>query len=135
MDYVKSPGGFALGLFTEFTDHVAVRKILDGVRGRAEGRPTETLTHEAVEIASWIAALLNLAIAFSYVAMWRKWAVAWLLALGAGFVFQFVLYSSVPLFIRTALVCLYLVGLAVARMRFGKNENAHVHHVQSHCTE
>src|SRR3569833_733531 len=99
MDYVKSPGGFALGLFTEFTDHVAVRKILDGVRDRAERRPTETLTHEAVEISSWIAALLNLAFAFSFVAMCRKWAVALLLSLVAGFVFQFVLYSSVPLLI------------------------------------
>lgn len=34
--YVKDPQGIALGAFTEFADHVAVRKILKGIRDRAE---------------------------------------------------------------------------------------------------
>jgi hypothetical protein len=32
------PGVLALDLFTEFTDHLAVRKILQGVKDRVEGR-------------------------------------------------------------------------------------------------
>ena len=37
----------ALDLFTEFGDHVAVPKILLGLKGRVEGRPPQTLAEEA----------------------------------------------------------------------------------------
>lgn len=33
--YVKTPGGLALGIFTEFADHIAVRRILEGVPSRS----------------------------------------------------------------------------------------------------
>ncbi len=36
---VTQPGALALDLFTEFTDHLAVRKVLQGVQGRVEGHP------------------------------------------------------------------------------------------------
>lgn len=123
-NYVKSPSGFLLGVFTEFTDHIAVRKILQGVRDRAEGKPTETLTHQAIEIAACLLAFLNLLIALFYIAFWRKWGWAWLIALGAGFALLFVLYADVSLFIRVAIPCFYLGGISVAWARFGRYQNA-----------
>ncbi len=112
-NYVKSPKGLALGIFTEFADHVAVRKILEGVRDRAEGRPPQSLTSQAFEIASWCLAVLNLTIALFFVGLWRKWGWAWLIALGAGLLLEFVLYSSVPLVIRAILPWFYLCGIVM----------------------
>ena len=122
-NYVKSPGGLALGVFTEFTDHVAVRKILEGVRDRAEGRPPEPLAAQAFEIASWCLAALDLMIALFFVAFWKEWAWAWLIAFGAGLLLEFVLYSSVPLVIRATLPWIYLVGIVLVWAKFGRFQN------------
>ncbi len=50
-------------LFTEFADHVAVPRILMGVRGRVEGRTSASLAAEGAEIAVWMLALVEMAIA------------------------------------------------------------------------
>lgn len=123
-NYVKTPGGLVLGIFTEFADHIAVRKILEGVRDRAEGRPPESLMRQAFEIACWSIAALNLIIALFYVAFWRKWASAWLIALGAGLLLELVLYSSVLLPIRLILPLLYLGGIVMVWVKFGRFQNA-----------
>lgn len=122
-NYEKSPGGLPLGVFTEFTDHVAVRKILQGVRDRAEGLQPESLTREGIEIGSWFFAALNFLITLLYVAFWRKWAWAWAMALAAGLIFEFVLYGSMPLVIRVLLPCLSLVGIVAAWLNFGRYQN------------
>jgi len=46
-----------LDLFTEFADHVAVPKILLGIKGRVEGRPRQPLAREAMEIMVWVLGL------------------------------------------------------------------------------
>ncbi len=123
-NYVKTPGGFALGAFTELADHIAVRKILQGVRDRAEGRPAESLTAEAVEIFAALLALVNLIIGLFYVAFWRKWGWAWLIALGAGLVLEFVVYSSVPITVRFVTPCLCLIGITMIWLKYGRYQNA-----------
>lgn len=86
-----------LDLFTEFGDHVAVPKILLGVRDRVEGRALQSLTSEAAEIAAWLLALLELAASTVFIFFWRRWDRAWLLALVAGFLVQLELYGHLPL--------------------------------------
>jgi hypothetical protein len=111
-----------LGVFTEFADHVAVRRILKGIRDRAEGRPPESLAGEAVEIAGWILALLELCIATVFAAFGRHWKMAWLLALGAGVLLQFLLYGDAPVWICAALPWFYL-GFMVWRWRMDRARN------------
>jgi hypothetical protein len=120
-NYEHSPSGLALGIFTEFTDHVAVRKILEGVRDRAEGRPPESLFAQALEIASLLLAVLNLLVALLFIAFWQRWGWAWLIALGAGLLLELVLYGTIPPAIRAVLPWLYLLGMAVVGVKFGRS--------------
>src|SRR5262249_18553392 len=123
-NYVKSPSGLLLGVFTEFTDHIAVRKILEGLRDRAEGRPPEALFREGMEMAAYLFRVLNFIITLLYIAFWRKWAWAWAMALAAGLLFEFVLYGSMPLVIRFLLPCLSLGGIIVIWWEYGRFQNA-----------
>lgn len=106
-----APGAWfkLLAMFTEFADHVAVRRILQGVRDRAEGRASPPLGLEALEIAGWLVAFFEFCLAIVLVAVWSRWQPAWLIALGAGALLQFILYSDAPLWIRVILPWLYLV--------------------------
>ena len=45
--YLRDPVGRALGVFTEFADHVAVQAILKGIRDRVEGRAPPSLRSKA----------------------------------------------------------------------------------------
>ena len=103
----------ALDLFTEFADHVAVPKILAGVRDRVEGRVAESLAGEATEIAIWLLAFVEFAISILLVFRWRPWWSAWTLALGAGSLLMFALYAHASLWIGAALCC----GIAVLMLR------------------
>ena len=107
--YHKNYPARALDLFTEFGDHVAVPEILRGIRDRVEGRPPESLTAQGFEIAAWLLGMVELAASAVFVLCWRRWKRAWLLALGAGLLLQFVLYGSVPVWVSAALPWLYLV--------------------------
>ena len=81
-----------LDLFTEFADHVAVPKILLGIKGRVEGRPTQPLAGEAMEIMVWVLGLAELATAAVLIVRWRRWWRAWFLGLAAGLLLLFALY-------------------------------------------
>lgn len=107
--YAPGAGFKVLGMFTEFGDHVAVRRILQGVRDRAEGRASPPLWFEAFEIAGWLVAFFEFCLAIVLIAVWRCWKIAWVLALGAGAPLQFILYSGTPGWIVSVLPWLYLV--------------------------
>jgi hypothetical protein len=89
-----SPTLLPIDLFTEFTDHMAVRKILAGVKDRAEGR-VEPLWSQTVEFFSLVWAL------FFYLAavvslLRRPVTIArWLIALCAGAGWLIVWYAPV----------------------------------------
>jgi hypothetical protein len=100
-----------LGVLTEFADHVGVRKILQGVRDRVEGREPGPLALEAVEIAAWLLAFAELCAAAAVVAFGRRWKAAWLFALGAGALLQFTLYSNSPAWACAPLPWLYLAWM------------------------
>jgi hypothetical protein len=117
--YLRTPFGFVLGVFTEFADHVAVRAILGGVRDRAEGRTPRSLFSQACEIASWLLAVFELALASGWIFRWHGWKQAWLLAAGAGFLLQLLLYSGLPVWLSAPLPLLYLAVMLRVR---------HMHH-------
>jgi hypothetical protein len=73
-----------LDIFTEFADHVAVPKILLGVKGRVEGHPLQALMEEAIEIVVWVLALAEFATAAVMILRLRRWLRAWFLGLAAG---------------------------------------------------
>ena len=79
------PGMLALDLFTEFTDHLAVRKILQGVKDRVEGR-NESFAWQNVQFAIYAATLLIFLAALVWVPLrpltWRRWLAG--LAAGAA---------------------------------------------------
>jgi hypothetical protein len=109
--YLPDAWGKALGVFTEFADHIAVRKILQGVRDRVEGRAPEPLMVEALTIAAWLLAFFEFSIAALAVLCTRRWCVAWLFALGASALLQFTLYSHAPAWACAPLPWLYLTWI------------------------
>jgi len=105
-----------LDLFTEFADHVAVPKILQGIAARVRGDPVESLTAEAVEISVWLLALTECSIAGVLVLFGRHCVRAWLLSAAAGLVLLFTLYAHAPVGICAALA-LAVLGMMVALLR------------------
>jgi hypothetical protein len=94
--------------FTEVGDPVAVRKVLEGVRDRVEGRRLPPLGWQAAEIAVWVLALAELAVALVFLFRWKRWLRAWALALAATGVLFLALYADQPVWIPG------LAGMAVA---------------------
>jgi hypothetical protein len=86
-----------LDLFTEFGDHVAVPRMLLGVRDRVEGRRIQPLAVQAVEIAVWIALLLEFVVAIVLILVRRQWWRAWIAALLAVSTLLFALYARQPI--------------------------------------
>jgi hypothetical protein len=105
-----------LDLFTEFADHVAVPRILTGVRNRVEGRGSDSLAAEGAEIAVWVLALVEMAIAMVLVFRWRQWWHAWCIELGAGSLLMFVLYARAPIWIGAVSGC----GIAILMVRLSR---------------
>jgi len=102
--YHEAGRGLSLDLFTEFADHVAVPKILEGVRDRAEGRAPGSLSIEAIEIAIWVFAFAEFATSVGFIVTWQRWHRAWCLAWGSGSLLMFVLYARAPVWISACLV-------------------------------
>jgi hypothetical protein len=120
-----APGALmkVLGLFTEFADHVAVRKIPQGVRDRVEGRKPESLSLQALEIAACLLALLELCATLVFVARWRRWQLAWLIAMGAGVLVMVVIYSSAPVWLSALLPWIYLAVMLSCRASRAKRSH------------
>jgi len=94
-----------LDLFTEFGDHVAVPRMLLGMRDRIEGRPATPLAMQALELASWTATLLEFTAALFMVLARRYWWRQPAAALISGAILLFVLYARAPLWIGILLQC------------------------------
>ena len=92
----KKPGQLGLDLLTEFTDHLAVRKILQGVKGRAEGR-IEPMTRANMEFAIYLASALIFLGAIILILVrpltWRRW----LAGLAAGTAWLITWYAPVSI--------------------------------------
>ena len=111
-----------MDLFTEFTDHLAVRKILHGVKDRAEGR-VESFTWQTFEFAMLVWALF--AFAAEIVLVLRgplNWS-GWLSAVVAGVAWLVVWYAPIPVALGTA-VNVFASALLFANWRGGAARRA-----------
>jgi hypothetical protein len=107
------PGILGLDLFSEFTDHIAVRKILEGVKGRVEGY-SEPLALNTTEFVIFLVAALLFCTAIVLVLVrpltWR----GWLAALGSGLIWLVVWYAPVSVWIGAVLELFVIAALVRA---------------------
>ena len=116
----NSIGIFALELFTEFADHVAVRKILQGVKQRAE-RNIEPTWVQYVELFTFICTLFTFLTALALLC-WRRltWK-TWGAGLGAGAIWLTTWYAPVASWFNVFLALFAIWTLFLAHRR-GRSE-------------
>jgi hypothetical protein len=91
----NKPGQLAFDLFTEFTDHLAIRKILQGVKGRVEER-IEPMALSTVEFFIYLGTVLIFVTASLLILIRPLTWQGWLAALAAGSVWLVSWYAPVP---------------------------------------
>ncbi len=100
----------ALDLFSELSDHIAVRKILQGVKDRVDGS-SQPFALGTIEFAIYLAAALLFLAALVLVLIrpltWR----GWLAGLAAGMIWLVVWYGPAPVWMGALLDLLVIVGL------------------------
>ncbi|HUL54533.1 MAG TPA: hypothetical protein VLT83_14110 [Opitutaceae bacterium] len=107
------PLPLALDLFTEFTDHLAVRKVLQGVKDRVEGR-VEPLARANTEFAVYVVAALTFGAAVVLTLLRPFTRRRWLASLGAGATWLLTWYAPVPVGLGVLLTILALAGVCLA---------------------
>jgi hypothetical protein len=111
-----SVGIFALELFTEFADHIAVRKILQGVKQRVE-RNIEPRWVQNVELATFLCTLFTFLIALALLC-WRRptWR-AWGAGLLAGAVWLISWYAPIGMWLSLLLALFIIAIMFLTRSR------------------
>jgi hypothetical protein len=107
------PDLLALDLFTEFTDHLAVRKILHGIKNRVEGR-REPMMQQNLEFSVYVAALLIFFAAVVLLLLRPVTRKRWLAGFAAGMAWLVTWYAPVPIWIGALSAFLMLWGLREA---------------------
>lgn len=97
-------------LFTDLADHVAVRKLLLGLKDRAEGT-AEPFANQALELGLYLLLFVEWIVSMGLVLTRRPWAQTWTLALSASASLLFTLYSSADLWIKALLAVVLLAAL------------------------
>ncbi len=105
-----------IDLFTEFTDHLAVRKILHGVKDRAERR-VESFAWQTTEFAVLVWAMLAFFVALGLVLQGPLSRSRWSTALFAGLAWLVVWYAPIPVVAGVAVNLLVLWLLRPDRLR------------------
>ena len=116
---------FALELFTEFADHIAVRKILQGVKQRVE-RDIEPMWVQYFELFTFIFTLFIFLTSLALLC-WRRltWE-AWGAGLFAGTVWLTTWYAPVASWFNV-LLALFAIGALVLAQHFGARKIATIH--------
>jgi len=105
-----------LVLFTEFTDHIAVRKILMGVKGRVEGE-IEPMAQQNAEFTLFvISVLVFITSLFLLLVRSFRWK-RWLAGFGAGFAWLITWYAPISLWLGISFTVLAILGLYFAHRR------------------
>jgi len=105
------PVQLAFDLLTEFSDHLAVRKILQGVKGRVEGK-VEPMAQANTEFVIYIAsALIFLGAVFLIFLRPLSWR-SWLAGLAAGLAWLITWYAPISIWIGAFAELLVLWGLS-----------------------
>jgi hypothetical protein len=112
----SQPGILALDLFSEFTDHLAVRKILQGVKDRVDGY-SQPFMLGTIEFAIYLTAALLFFAALVLVLVRPLTWQGWLAGLGAGIIWLVIWYGPIPAWIGAALDLFVIAGLIRAFRR------------------
>lgn len=106
----SQPSILVFDLFTEYTDYLAIRKILHGVKGRVEGH-IEPMVWTNTEFAFYMAGALIFTVAIVLLITrsfsWKRW----LAGLGAGTVWLITWYTPIPIWIGAVLLVCAVYGL------------------------
>ncbi len=95
--------------FTEFLDHLAIRKILLGIKGRVEGYQ-EPITIQIGEITTFVIGLLEFLAATFLFLIRKEWQQTWGFALLTGMVFTLAVYAHAPYWFSALLELFILLG-------------------------
>jgi hypothetical protein len=110
-----------LDLFTEFTDHIALREILRGVKGRVEGW-AKPFAVQNIEFAIYLLAALVFVAAIVLILTrpltWRRW----LAGLAAGAAWLVTWYAPVPIWVGALLTLAVLWFMWVSQRRESANQ-------------
>lgn len=82
-----------LDLFTEFTDHIAVRKILTGIKVRAEGRKITSMTFPSIEFFFYLAILISFLLTIFLLLLRPLTLKSYLICIAAGVIWLITWYS------------------------------------------
>jgi hypothetical protein len=107
----NKPTQLVFDLLTEFSDHLAVRKILQGVKGRVEGKiePTaQANTEFVIYLASALIFLGAVILIFLRPLSWHSW----LAGLAAGLIWLIIWYAPISIWIGVFLELLVLWRLS-----------------------
>ena len=107
----SEPNLLLLDFFTEFTDHLAVRKILQGVKGRVEGHP-EVFAANTVEFTVYLALLLLFAFTQFFILLRPLTLKTWGIGFVSGATWLITWYAPIPLWVGVILGLLIIFGLA-----------------------
>ncbi len=108
------PGLLALDMLTEFTDHLAVRKILQGIKGRVEGQ-IEPMRQGNIEFFIYLGAGIVFVWALIEVLIRPLTARSWLTGLAAGAGWLLTWYAPVSIWIGAAWMFLVVWALLAGR--------------------
>lgn len=107
----SEPNILPLDLFTEFTDHIAVRGILQGVKGRVEGHP-DNFAANTVEFAVYLLLLLLFVFTQFFLLLRPLTLKNWGLGLASGVTWLIAWYAPIPLWIGVILGLLVIFEFA-----------------------
>ena len=107
----SEPNLLFLDFFTEFTDHLAVRKILQGVKGRVEGHP-DTFNANTIEFAVYLVLLLLFVFTQFFLLLRPLTLKNWEIGLVSGIAWLITWYAPIPFWIGGILGLLIVAGLA-----------------------
>ncbi len=123
------PRLLALDLFTEFTDYLAVREILQGVKGRVENQ-IEPMAKQNSEVVVYMATALIFILTLLLLLIRRLTWKTWLTGLAGGVVWLVTWYSPAPIWMGVGLGLLVLWSIFVpqdffAIWKLGKTFESH----------
>lgn len=107
-----SPKALSLDLLTEFTDALAMRKVLQGIKGRAEG-DIQMQSDVNIEFVTYVGALIVcLWAAVSVLRLPLNW-VSWLVGLAGGLVWLITWYAPTSMWFGAGLALLVVWAMRV----------------------
>lgn len=109
----SDPSLLALDFFTEFSDHLAVREILQGVKGRVEGY-YDTFTKQTMEFVIYLLLFIIFVFTQFFILVRPLTLKKWLVGLASGVAWLLTWYAPLPLWIGAILGLLVILGLVQA---------------------